>query len=76
MSEFDEALDAKNLHCPLPILRAKKALKRLESEQVLKITATDPSTMQDFVSFCKHAGHELLLSEAVADEFVFLIKKV
>ena len=75
MSEVNEVLDARGLHCPLPILRAKKALKALESSHILKVMATDPSTIKDFEAFCRQTGHELLSSEEVADEFLFLIKK-
>lgn len=75
MSEFDEELDAKGLSCPLPILRAKKAINGLEAGQTLKIMATDPGSVKDFEAFCKQTGNELLSSTEESDEFIFFIKK-
>ena len=75
MSEFNEELDARGLSCPLPILRAKKAINGLEAEQTLKIIATDPGSVKDFEAFCKQTGNELLSSETEGDEFTFYIKK-
>ncbi len=75
MSEFDEELDARGLSCPLPILRAKKAINGLEPEQTLKIMATDPGSVKDFEAFCKQTGNELLSSTEEDDNFIFLIKK-
>ena len=48
MADFDQELDASGLNCPLPILRAKKAIAGLESGQVLRIIATDPGSVKDF----------------------------
>ena len=75
MSEFDDELDAKGLSCPLPILRAKKAINGLEAGQTLKIMATDPGSVKDFEAFCKQTGNELLSSNEENDEFIFFIKK-
>lgn len=75
MSEFNEELDARGLSCPLPILRAKKAINGLEAGQTLKIIATDPGSVKDFEAFCKQTGNELISSEADSDEFTFYIKK-
>ncbi len=75
MSDFDDELDARGLSCPLPILRAKKAINGLEAEQTLKIMATDPGSVEDFEAFCKQTGNELLSSTEEGDEFVFFIKK-
>jgi tRNA 2-thiouridine synthesizing protein A len=72
---FDKELDARGLNCPLPILRAKKALNELQSGQVLKIVATDPGSVKDFQAFSKQTGNELL-SHAQADkEFTFYMKR-
>ena len=57
---FDKELDASGLNCPLPILRAKKALGDLTTGQVLKVVATDPGSVKDFEAFCKQTGNELL----------------
>ena len=75
MSDFNEELDARGLSCPLPILRAKKALNALEADQTLKIVATDSGSVKDFEAFCKQTGNELLSSAEEGDEFIFFIKK-
>ncbi|MBA3032693.1 MAG: sulfurtransferase TusA family protein [Gammaproteobacteria bacterium] len=72
---FDKELDARGLNCPLPILRAKKALGELTSGQVLRILATDPGSVKDFVAFAKQTGNELLSSAENNKEFEFYIKR-
>ena len=72
---FDAELDAKGLNCPLPILRAKKAIAGLASGQTLKIEATDPGSVKDFEAFCKQTGNELVSSGEEDGKFVFAIKK-
>ncbi len=54
-------VDARGLHCPLPILRAKKGLAALHVGQVLKVQTTDPGAAHDFQAFCQQTGHALLL---------------
>lgn len=71
----DKELDARGLNCPLPILRAKKALGELASGQVLRIIATDPGSVKDFEAFTKQTGNELLSSSDSGKEFSFLIRK-
>ncbi|MEJ2106427.1 MAG: sulfurtransferase TusA family protein [Acidiferrobacteraceae bacterium] len=71
----DQELDARGLNCPLPILRAKKALNDLGGGQTLRIVATDPGSVKDFQAFAKQTGNELLESSETGGEFVFLIKK-
>ena len=73
--DFNDELDAKGLNCPLPILRAKKAVGKLESGQILKIVATDPGSVKDFEAFCNQTGNELLESSENGGEFTFYIKK-
>jgi len=75
MSDFNEELDARGLNCPLPILRAKKAINGLEDGQTLKIVATDPGSVKDFEAFCKQTGNELVSSAEDGGEFTFFIKK-
>ena len=58
--DFDLEVDASGLKCPLPILRAKKALSQLESGQVLKVVTTDPNAVRDFQAFSKQTGNGLL----------------
>ena len=75
MADFDQELDARGLNCPLPILRAKKAINGMESGQVLRIVATDPGSVKDFEAFAKQTGNELLESAEAGGEFTFLMKK-
>jgi tRNA 2-thiouridine synthesizing protein A len=75
MSNFDSELDARGLNCPLPILRAKKALNELGGGQVLRILATDPGSVKDFQAFAKQTGNELVESSEANGEYVFLLKK-
>ena len=71
----DEILDAKNLNCPLPILKAKKAINNLASGGTLQVLATDPGSVKDFEAFCRTTGHQLLESGEDDGVFNFLIKK-
>ena len=73
--QFDKELDAKGLNCPLPILRAKKALTEMTSGQVLRIVATDPGSVKDFAAFAKQTGNELLSTAEQGKEFEFYIKR-
>ena len=72
---FDKDLDARGLNCPLPILRAKKALTDMSSGQVLRIVATDPGSVKDFEAFAKQTGNPLLSQTQAAAEFTFFLKK-
>ncbi len=71
----DKELDARGLNCPLPILRAKKALNEMTSGQTLKIIATDPGSVKDFAAFSKQTGNPLLESGEANGEYNFLMKK-
>jgi tRNA 2-thiouridine synthesizing protein A len=73
--EFDKELDARGLNCPLPILRAKKALADVDSGKVLKILSTDPGSVKDFAAFAKQTGNELLSTAEAGGEFTFFMKK-
>ena len=73
--QFDKELDARGLNCPLPILRAKKALADMTTGQVLRILATDPGSVKDFQAFSKQTGNTLLSSETANSEFIFFMKK-
>ena len=75
MAEFDHELDVRGLNCPLPILRAKKALAAMASGQVLRVQATDPGAVRDFQAFAKQTGNQLLSHSSLDDVFVFLLKK-
>lgn len=73
--EFDKDLDARGLNCPLPILRAKKALNEMTTGQVLHILATDPGSAKDFEAFARQTGNELLSSVENDKVFEFYIKR-
>ena len=75
MSNWDNELDASGLNCPLPILRAKKALADMSGGQVLHIIATDPGSVKDFDAFAKQTGNELMESKEEGGKFYFLLKK-
>ncbi len=71
----DLELDARGLNCPLPILRAKKALNSMSSGQILHVVATDPGSIKDFEAFARQTGNDLIESNEVDGEFLFLVKK-
>ena len=74
--QHDKELDARGLNCPLPILRAKKALAELKSSQVLRVVATDPGSVKDFEAFARQTGNELLKQGETADKaFEFFLKR-
>jgi tRNA 2-thiouridine synthesizing protein A len=75
MATFDQELDATGLNCPLPILRAKKALSSMQSGKVLRVIATDPGSVKDFEAFAKQTGNQLLGSGEEGGKFVFFLKK-
>lgn len=70
----DQVLDAKGLNCPLPILKAKKALKGMPSGGTLEVLATDPGAVKDFEAFCRATGNELVESRADGGTYIFLIR--
>jgi tRNA 2-thiouridine synthesizing protein A len=71
----DQLLDVKGLNCPLPILRAKKALKDIPTGGTLQVLATDPGAVKDFEAFCRTTGNELLESKNENNVFSFVIKR-
>jgi tRNA 2-thiouridine synthesizing protein A len=73
--EIHKEVDARGLNCPLPILRAKKALADMQSGQILKVLATDPGSQRDFAAFAKQTGNEIVESSAHDKTFVFLMRR-
>jgi tRNA 2-thiouridine synthesizing protein A len=71
----DQTLNAEGLNCPLPIIKAKKALKGMEAGQVLEVRSTDPGSVADFAAFCNQTGNELLSSNTEGNIYLFDIKK-
>lgn len=68
-------VDAKGLKCPLPVLRARKAMKDVPAGGLLQVLATDPGSVKDFAHFCETTGHELVESKQDGDVFTYLIRK-
>ena len=67
--------DATGLVCPLPVLRANRKLRELPAGGLLTVRATDPASAQDFPSFCKQTGHELVSATREGDVLIFVIRK-
>jgi tRNA 2-thiouridine synthesizing protein A len=71
----DKEVDARGLNCPLPILRAKKALTDLTSGQVLRVISTDPGSQRDFSAFARQTGNELVAVEQGDREWSFYLRR-
>ncbi len=71
----DQTVDAKGLNCPLPILRAKKALQTLGAGGTIEVLATDPGSVKDFQAFCRTTGNELVESSTEGNVFRFVLRK-
>ena len=68
-------LDARGLNCPLPILKAQRALREVAPGDVLRVLATDPISVEDFPDFCRSAGHELVESSRDGATYSFVIRR-
>lgn len=73
--EIHQTVDARGLNCPLPILRAKKALSTMKSGEHLKVIATDPNAARDFQAFARQTGNELVSQTASNGEFVSVLQR-
>ncbi len=73
--EFHKELDARGLNCPLPILKAKKALAEMTSGEILRVIATDPGSVRDFQAFSRQTGNELVGQSENNKEFTFFMKR-
>ena len=73
--QIDRELDARGLNCPLPILKAKKALTDMQSGQTLRVMATDPGSVRDFQAFAKQTGNELLEQQTIGLEFYHVMRR-
>ncbi|TXI69255.1 MAG: sulfurtransferase TusA family protein [Limnohabitans sp.] len=71
----DKEIDTSGLNCPLPILKAKKALTELQSGQTLKVIATDPGSWRDFEAFARQTGNELVSQEKTETNFVYVLRR-
>jgi TusA-related sulfurtransferase len=72
---FDKEVDTSGLNCPLPILKAKKALTDMASGQVLQVRATDAGAVRDFEAFARQTGNELVSSTTEGDQFIFQLRR-
>lgn len=68
-------LDARGLNCPLPILKAKKALADMTSGELLRVVCTDPGSMRDFQAFARQTGNELVEQTTAGDDFLHLLRR-
>jgi tRNA 2-thiouridine synthesizing protein A len=75
VEEYDREVDARGLACPLPILRAKKALAQMHTGQILKIVCTDRGSIRDFQAFAKQTGNDLLRQVTVEPEFIHFLRR-
>jgi tRNA 2-thiouridine synthesizing protein A len=71
----DEELDASGLNCPLPLLKAKQALNRMQPGAVLRVLATDAGSIRDFQSYTQQSDHELLEMFTEDEHFTYIIKR-
>ena len=68
-------LDTRGLNCPLPILKAKKALAEMLSGELLRVVSTDPGSMRDFQAFARQTANELVQQNSSADEFIHVLRR-
>ena len=73
--QADKEVDARGLNCPLPILRAKKALADMASGQLLKVACTDAGSLRDFQAFARQTGNALVEQQQVGEEFFHLLRR-
>ena len=72
---IDKEIDTRGLNCPLPILRAKKALAEMASGEILKVVSTDGGSLRDFQAFTKQTGNELLDQQTEGDEYIHVLRR-
>ena len=73
--DAQKEIDTRGLNCPLPILKAKKALTDMQSGHVLKVLATDPGSVRDFQAFARQTGNEIVEQQTVGDEFIHYLRR-
>ena len=71
----DQVLDCTGMLCPMPIVKTTKAMKELESGQILKMIATDAGSPPDIAAWSRQTGNQLLLSTEEGEKFIFFLKK-
>ena len=73
--DIHKEIDTRGLNCPLPILKAKKALSDMASGQLLKVVATDNGSLRDFQAFAKQTGNELVQQDTVGGEYIHILRR-
>ncbi len=73
--DVQRELDTRGLNCPLPILKAKKALAEMASGELLRVVATDPGSTRDFQAFARQTGNELVEQNSSGDEFIHILRR-
>ena len=73
--DIAKEIDTRGLNCPLPILKAKKALTDMQTGQLLKVVSTDGGSLRDFQAFAKQTGNELVEQQTVGDEYVHVLRR-
>jgi len=73
--DADKEIDTRGLNCPLPILKAKKALADMHSGELLKVVSTDPGSLRDFKAFARQTGNELVDQATEGSEYVHLLRR-
>ena len=72
---IDKKLDARGLNCPLPILKAKKALAEMTSGELLRVVSTDAGSLRDFEAFARQTGNDLMDQQTVGSDFIHVLKR-
>jgi tRNA 2-thiouridine synthesizing protein A len=75
MSDFDTEIDTSGLNCPLPLLKAKKALASMQIGEKLRVISTDPGAFIDIPVYCEISQHSLIDSSEIEDKLIFIIEK-
>ena len=73
--KYDQTLDARGLNCPLPILKAKLALNKMQAGEILHVEATDPHSIIDFEAYCARTGHEIIQTREEDGVIEFFIRR-
>jgi TusA-related sulfurtransferase len=73
--DVQREIDTRGLNCPLPILKAKKALAEMLSGELLRVVATDPGSMRDFQAFARQTGNELVEQQTAGAEFIHVLRR-
>ena len=72
---IDLELDTRGLHCPLPLLKAKRSLSGMTSGQLLKVVSTDAGSLRDFQAFSRQTGNDLVEQQTVGNEFIHVLRR-